>query len=189
MKSRGAIELANHLKEEIQDAYIPQQFENVSNWKAHYQTTGPEIIQDTDHHVDIFISAVGTGGTITGVGKYLKEQCPNCQIIAVEPDSSPVLSGGNPGPHQIQGIGAGFIPSVLDTTIYNEIIRVTNQDAIQTAVEIGKKEGLFVGISSGAALFAAIEVAKRKENQDKNIVVILPDSGSRYLSTGYYGEE
>ncbi len=182
----GAIAKAEELAREIPDSFIPAQFDNPANWLAHYRTTGPEIYRDLDGKVDILVAGVGTGGTITGTGKYLKELLPAVQVIAVEPDSSPVLSGGKAGPHKIQGIGAGFVPKVLDTSIYDEVIRVTNEDAISTAKMIGHKEGILIGISSGAALWAAMEVSKRPENRGKNVVVILPDSGDRYLSTALF---
>ena len=182
----GAIAKAEELAKEIPNSFIPAQFDNPANWLAHYRTTGPEIYRDLDGKVDILVAGVGTGGTITGTGKYLKELLPAVQVIAVEPDSSPVLSGGKAGPHKIQGIGAGFVPKVLDTTIYDEAIRVTNEDAIATGKMIGHKEGILVGISSGAALWAAMEVSKRPENRGKNVVAILPDSGDRYLSTALF---
>ncbi|MBQ1306590.1 MAG: cysteine synthase A [Erysipelotrichaceae bacterium] len=186
---KGAIEKAEELSKEYANSFIPSQFDNPANAKAHYKTTGPEIWKDTDGKADILVSAVGTGGTITGMGRYLKEKNPAIKVVAVEPDASPVLSGGNPGPHKIQGIGAGFVPAVLDTSIYNEVIRVKNEDAISTGAMFGKTEGVLVGISSGAALWAAIELAKREENQGRNIVVILPDSGDRYFSTEMFGEQ
>jgi cysteine synthase A len=179
---KGAIAKANELAKEIPNSFIPSQFDNMSNPKAHYLTTGPEIYRDLDGQVDAFVSAVGTGGTISGTGKYLKEQNPHTQVIAVEPKDSPVLTKGVAGPHKIQGIGAGFVPNTLDTSIYNEVIPVSNEDAYKYARE-ASIEGLFIGISSGAALCAAIEVASRKENENKNIVVLFPDSGERYLST------
>lgn len=182
----GAIEKAEELAREIPDSFIAGQFRNPANAKAHYDTTGPEILRDTDGKVDILVAGIGTGGTITGTGKYLKENLPNVKIVGVEPASSPVLTKGTGGAHAIQGIGAGFIPQVLDTKIYDEIIAVENEDAINTARYMGKTEGFLVGISSGAALAAAAELGKRAENKDKNIVVILPDSGSRYLSTDLY---
>ena len=186
---KGAIAKANELAEEIPNAFIPAQFDNPANWKAHYDTTGPEIWNDSDGKVDYLVSGVGTGGTITGTGKYLKEQNPDVKVVAVEPASSPVLSGGQPGAHKIQGIGAGFVPAVLDTSVYDEIITVENDDALKTGAEFGKTEGVLVGISAGAALWAGIKLAKREENAGKNIVIILPDSGDRYLSTALFGEE
>ena len=186
---KGAIAKANELAEEIPNAFIPAQFDNPANWKAHYDTTGPEIWNDSDGKVDYLVAGVGTGGTITGTGKYLKEQNPDVKVVAVEPASSPVLSGGQPGAHKIQGIGAGFVPAVLDTSVYDEIITVENDDALKTGAEFGKTEGVLVGISAGAALWAGIKLAKREENAGKNIVIILPDSGDRYLSTALFGEE
>lgn len=179
----GAIKKAEELSREIEGSFIPDQFSNPANAKAHYETTAPEIWSDTDGKVDIFVAGVGTGGTITGVGKYLKEKNPGIKIVAVEPASSPVLSGGNAGTHKIQGIGAGFIPKLLDTSVYDEVIPVTNEDAFATARLIGKKEGILVGISSGASAYVAIKLAQLPENRGKNIVVLLPDSGDRYLST------
>ena len=183
---KGAIAKAKELAEEIPNSFIPGQFDNPANLYAHYTTTGPEIWNDTDGKVDIFIAGVGTGGTVSGTGRYLKEQNPDIEVIAVEPDSSPVLSGGAPGPHKIQGIGPGFIAPVTDTTVYDRIIRVANEDALRTGAEIGKTEGVLVGISAGAAAYAAIETAKLPENAGKTIVVILPDSGDRYLSTALF---
>ena len=182
----GAIAKADELAREIPGAFIPGQFVNPANPAAHYETTGPEIWEDTGGRVDCFVSAVGTGGTITGTGRYLKEKNPALHVIAVEPDSSPVLSGGKPGPHKIQGIGAGFVPVVLDTKIYDEVIRVTNDAAFETARRIGRREGVLAGISSGAAVHAAVEWAKRPENEGKTCVVILSDGGDRYLSSGLY---
>ena len=186
---KGAIAKAQELAAEIPDSFIPGQFDNPANPKIHYRTTGPEIFADTDGEVDILVAGVGTGGTVTGTGKYLKEQKPSVKVVAVEPASSPVLSGGNPGPHKIQGIGAGFVPKVLDTSVYDEVITVANEDALSTGAAVGKKEGVLVGISAGAAVWAGIELAKRPENEGKTIVVILPDSGDRYLSTALFGEE
>lgn len=185
---KGAIAKAEELAKEIPNSFIAGQFVNTENPKAHFETTGPEIYEDTDGNVDIFVAGVGTGGTITGTGKYLKNQNPNIKVVAVEPASSPVLSGGTAGPHKIQGIGAGFVPEILDTTVYDEIIKVENEDAFKMGRLIGNKEGVLVGISSGAALYGAIQIAKREENKGKNIVVILPDSGDRYLSTELFGE-
>ena len=185
----GAIRRAQQLAREIGNAFIPQQFANKANPEAHRKTTAQEILRDTEGRVDIFISGVGTGGTITGVGEVLRQHNPDAQIIAVEPHDSAVLSGHKPGPHKLQGIGAGFVPPVLNTNIYDEIFRVKNDDAFETARVLAEQEGLLVGISSGAAAYAAIEVAKRLENKDKNIVVLLPDTGERYLSTGLYEYE
>ncbi len=185
----GAIRKAQQLAKEIGNAFIPQQFANKANPEAHRKTTAQEILRDTEGKVDIFVAGVGTGGTITGVGEVLKEHNPDVQIIAVEPNDSAVLSGHKPGPHKLQGIGAGFVPSVLNTNVYDEIFRVKNEDAFETARVLAEQEGLLVGISSGAATFAAIEVAKRLENQGKNIVVLLPDTGERYLSTSLFDVE
>ena len=179
----GAIAKAEELAKEIPGAFIPGQFSNPSNPQAHFETTGPEIWEQTGGNVDILVSGVGTGGTISGVGKFLKSKNPNIKIIAVEPESSPVLSGGKPGPHGIQGIGAGFIPETLNTEIYDEIVTVADSDAYQTGRELAKTEGLLVGISSGAAVWAAVQAAKREENKGKTIVAVLPDTGERYLST------
>ena len=185
---KGAIAKADELAKEIPNAFIPGQFVNPANPAAHYATTGPEIWVDTDGQVDIFVAGVGTGGTVTGVGEYLKEQKPSVQIVAVEPESSPVLSKGTAGSHKIQGIGAGFVPDVLDTKIYDEIIPVSNEDAFATGKLIGRSEGVLVGISSGAALWAAIQLAKRPENKGKTIVALLPDTGDRYLSTPLFAD-
>lgn len=185
---KGAIAKAQELAEATPNSFIPGQFVNPANPKAHLETTGPEIFEDTDGQVDIFVAGVGTGGTVTGVGKYLKSKKPGVKIVAVEPASSAVLSTGVPGPHKIQGIGAGFVPDVLDTKVYDEIITVSNEDAFATGREFGRTEGVLVGISSGAALWAAIELAKRSENKGKNIVVLLPDTGDRYLSTSLFSE-
>ncbi len=180
---KGAIAKADELAKEIPNSFVPGQFVNPSNPKAHYETTGPEIFEDTDGEVDIFVAGVGTGGTITGVGEYLKDKKPGVKIVAVEPETSAVLSTGVAGAHKIQGIGAGFVPDVLDTKVYDEIIPVSNETAFEAGKLIGKSEGVLVGISSGAAAYAAIELAKRPENEGKTIVVLLPDTGDRYLST------
>ena len=185
---KGAIAKADELAKEIPNSFIPGQFVNPANPAIHKSTTGPEIWRDTDGEVDYFIAGVGTGGTITGVGEYLKSQNPNVKVVAVEPDSSPVLTEGKSGPHKIQGIGAGFVPDVLNTKIYDEIIRVENDDAFATGKLIAKKEGVLVGISSGAALYAAIQLSKRPENKGKTIVVLLPDTGDRYYSTPLFTE-
>lgn len=186
---KGAIAKAEELQQSTPGAVILGQFNNPANPKAHYDTTGPEIWADTDGKVDVLIAGVGTGGTVTGAGKYLKEKNPAIRVIAVEPDSSPVLSGGASGPHKIQGIGAGFVPAILDTSVYDEIIRVTNDDAFAFGRALARAEGLLCGISSGAALWAAVQVAKRPEYAGKTIVAILPDSGDRYLSTPLFGGE
>lgn len=180
---KGAIAKANELANQIPDSFLPGQFTNPVNPAAHKSTTGPEIWADTDGRVDIFVSGVGTGGTVTGVGGYLKEKKPSVKVVAVEPADSPVLSGGDAGPHKIQGIGAGFVPTVLDTKIYDEIITVKNEEAFATGRRIARSEGILAGISSGAAVWAAIQLAKRPENEGKTIVVLLPDTGDRYLST------
>ncbi len=185
----GAIEKAEKLSEEIQGSFIAGQFVNPANSRAHYETTGPEIWDDLDGQVDIFVSGVGTGGTITGTGRYLKEKNPKIRIVAVEPKASPILSGGHPGAHKIQGIGAGFVPEILDTKVYDEVITVDNEDALKTGAELAKTEGILVGISSGAAVYAAIQLARRPENKGKNIVVIMPDHGDRYLSTPMFSGE
>lgn len=179
----GAIDKANELAKSIPGSFIPGQFDNPANAKAHYDTTGPEIWEDTDGNVDIFVAGVGTGGTITGTGRFLKEKNPDIKIVAVEPDASPLLSGGSAGPHALQGIGANFIPSLLDTKIYDEVMTISKEDAYEYARKIGATEGILVGISSGAALAAAVKLAKKSENAGKNIVALLPDTGDRYLST------
>lgn len=186
---KGAIAKAEELAKEIPNSFIPGQFVNSANPKAHFETTGPEIYADTDGNVDIFVAGVGTGGTVTGVGEYLKSKKPGVKIVAVEPKDSSVLSGGSAGPHKIQGIGAGFVPEVLNTNIYDEIITVTTEEAFEAGRLIGKSEGILVGISSGAALYAATELAKLPENEGKTIVVLLPDTGDRYLSTPMFSEE
>lgn len=183
----GAIAKANELASEIENSFIPAQFDNPANADAHYKTTGPEIWADTDGEADIFVAGVGTGGTITGTGRYLKEKNPNIKIIAVEPADSPFLSQGKAGAHGLQGIGAGFVPKILDTDIYEEIITVTTEEAYESARQTVKTEGVLIGISSGAALYAATVVAKREENKGKKIVVLLPDGGERYMSTGIFG--
>ena len=185
---KGAIAKADELAAQIPGSFIPGQFVNPANPRIHRETTGPEIYADTDGQVDIFVAGVGTGGTITGVGEYLKSRKPEVKVVAVEPASSAVLSTGKAGPHKIQGIGAGFVPEVLNTAVYDEIIPVTNEDAFATGKLVGKKEGVLVGISSGAATWAAIELAKRPENEGKTIVVLLPDTGDRYLSTPLFAE-
>ena len=185
---KGAIAKAEELAKEIPDSFVPGQFVNKANPQAHFETTGPEIYEDTDGKVDYFVAGVGTGGTVTGVGKYLKSRNPAVKVVAVEPKSSAVLSTGVAGSHKIQGIGAGFVPEVLDTTVYDEIIPVENEEAFATGKEVGRKEGVLVGISSGAAVFAAIQVAKRPENEGKTIVVLLPDTGDRYLSTAMFAD-
>ena len=185
---KGAIAKADDLAKEIPNSFVPGQFVNPSNPKAHIETTGPEIYEDTDGKVDYFVAGVGTGGTVTGVGQYLKRKVPSVKVVAVEPASSPVLSQGVAGAHKIQGIGAGFVPDVLNTKVYDEIIAVKNEDAFATGREIGRSEGVLVGISSGAAVYAAIQLAKRPENAGKNIVVLLPDTGDRYLSTPLFAE-
>ena len=185
---KGAIAKADELAKEIPNSFVPGQFVNPANPKAHFETTGPEIWEDTDGKVDIFVAGVGTGGTITGTGKFLKSKNPNVKVVAVEPKTSAVLSTGVAGPHKIQGIGAGFVPEVLDTKVYDEIIAVDNDDAFKTGKEFGRREGVLVGISSGAAVWAAIQLAKRPENEGKTIVVLLPDTGDRYLSTPLFAD-
>lgn len=185
---KGAIHKAEELAKEIEGSFIPAQFDNPANAKAHYETTGPEIWEDTDGVVDVFVAGVGTGGTITGTGRYLKEKNPNIKVVAVEPADSPVLSEGRAGAHKIQGIGANFVPSLLDTTIYDEIIRIESNDAFAASKELTKREGILTGISSGAALHAGLQLASRPENEGKTIVVLLPDSGDRYYSTPLFTE-
>ncbi len=185
---QGAVEKANELAREIPDSFVPGQFENEANAQAHRTTTGPEIWRDTDGEVDYFVAGVGTGGTITGAGEYLKQQNPNLCVVAVEPADSPLLSGGKAGPHAIQGIGANFVPALLNTQIYDRVVPVTKQQAFETARALGRKEGIFAGISSGAAVYAALQIAKDPANTGKTVVVILPDTGGRYLSTDLFDE-
>ena len=185
---KGAIDKAAELAASIPDSFIPGQFVNPANPQAHFETTGPEIFEDTDGKVDFFVAGVGTGGTVTGVGKYLKSKLPDVKIVAVEPEGSPVLSTGKAGAHKIQGIGAGFVPDVLDTSVYDEVITVSDSDAFATGKLIGRSEGVLVGISSGAAVYAAVTLARRPENKGKNIVVLLPDTGDRYLSTALFAD-
>ena len=185
---KGAIAKAEELAKEIPNSFIPSQFNNPANPRIHYRTTGPEIYEDSDGQVDIFVAGVGTGGTLSGVGKYLKEKIKDVRVVAVEPESSPVLSKGTPGPHKIQGIGAGFVPATLDTNVYDEIMPISNEGAFEKGRESARVEGLLIGISSGAALSAAIKLAKREENEGKTIVVLFPDAGERYLSTAMFAE-
>ncbi len=185
---KGAIAKAEELAKEIPNSFIPSQFNNPANPRIHYRTTGPEIYEDSDGQVDIFVAGVGTGGTLSGVGKYLKEKIKGVRVVAVEPESSPVLSKGTPGPHKIQGIGAGFVPATLDTNVYDEIMPISNEEAFEKGRESARVEGLLIGISSGAALSAAIKLAKREENEGKTIVVLFPDTGERYLSTAMFAE-
>lgn len=185
---KGAIAKAEELAKDIPNSFIPSQFTNMANPEIHYKTTGPEIYNDLDGNINIFVAGVGTGGTISGVGKFLKEKNPNIKVVAVEPETSPVLSKGTPGPHKIQGIGAGFVPDTLNTSIYDEVITIGNEEAFEMGRNSARSEGLLVGISSGAALKAAIKLAQRKENEGKNIVILLPDTGERYLSTAMFAE-
>ncbi|MBO6286649.1 MAG: cysteine synthase A [Bacilli bacterium] len=185
---KGAIAKADELAKEIPNSFIPSQFTNQANPRIHYRTTGPEIYEDSDGSVDIFVAGVGTGGTLSGTGKYLKEKKPSVKVVAVEPESSPVLSKGTPGPHKIQGIGAGFVPETLDTSIYDEILPISNEEAFEKGRESARTEGILIGISSGAALAAAIKLAKREENKGKTIVVLFPDTGERYLSTAMFAD-
>ena len=185
---KGAIAKAEELAKEIPNSFIPSQFTNQANPRIHYRTTGPEIYEDSDGSVDIFVAGVGTGGTLSGTGKYLKEKKPSVKVVAVEPETSPVLSKGTPGPHKIQGIGAGFVPETLDTSIYDEILPISNEEAFEKGRESARTEGILIGISSGAALAAAIQLAKREENKGKTIVVLFPDTGERYLSTAMFAD-